>query len=588
MVKQWNQHTTSVVFCTAEGESLDRVFVSEEKLGKQRSVTAIRSILAQLFTQDPALRRDLSSLFNDTIGDADLVRFFLDNYIKTRRETSARRTFILIDAKDNCDEVYIEELLNCLCQLAQNSSFSVCLASQPVAGHIPENLTQLSLEEHNLDDIERLIESHLKADWDERPVLVRKVADKSGGSFSWAQLATNLLNGIIEGGGAQDLVNQVLCEFPTDLYELYQWALGTFSREEKADTAIIMRWVMLSSEPMTLSDLRMAIQLSGESFLPCGDPHAALNVGIPQSMQELQRNGKHFDTPLQFYHWLRSRTCGLLEARPTVDGEKVQQSLGLQQIHPIHESVRLFFLSGRGFAALSSAQTRTGPAGHAIVDRCHYSLLRTILLYLNTSDLSPLVSGQRSPEPEPGHLSDERSPTWRKNVVDQRNLIMSSYPFLRYAVYNLLHHLLSPRSVRYFPPQQTIFEAFSSNDCRIWRRWTALLGETDASAVLAASKSAEEFLQPEFGTVFRLERVFRVVKRTAMGESWFSPYRSLTLRVSHTRELEEAERSEVQRDRKHQPKQKLKVVLKAGNPSLLCTAPRGARSRGTVIAVRRR
>ncbi|KAI8631427.1 hypothetical protein F5Y19DRAFT_493331 [Xylariaceae sp. FL1651] len=574
--KQCKRTANSIIFCNADGQSLDRFFASGSKPGNVRSMMAIRSILLQLFALDNSLRQKLISLFNGNISDSRLARFFLDDYIGSEIRTSARRTFILVDADDSCDTVYIQDLLHCLCQMAQNSNISLCLASRPVMGRIPVNIIQLSLENHSFKDIEQSVHSRLKANWDERSILVRKVAGKANGNFLWAELATNLLNKIIDGGGSQNLADQTLGELPVDLDALYECALGTLSSAEKADAATIMRWVMLAPEPLTLNDLRMAVRLTRTNFLRCWDPHAALDVGIPSSMQALQKTGKHFDTPSQFYYWLRSRTYGLLHTRPSVDDSTVQQSLGLQYVHPTHESVKSFFLSGRGFAALSSGRATAVPPNHDTIDLCHYSLVRTILAYLNTLDLSPLVSGQRLPELGMGLMSLEKSPTWRQTVADQRNLIMSSYPFLQYAVDNLLYHLLSPRSLRYFLPQQAVFHALASNDCRIWRRWTALLGESEPSAILAGSRTAETLLRPEFGAYFRLERVFRAVSRMATGESWFSSSRKIPLAVAHM-----PERAELGNN----PETPLVISRPA---PLSRMTKRGAKSRGTVVMIRRR
>ncbi|RYC62772.1 hypothetical protein CHU98_g3452 [Xylaria longipes] len=572
MEKQWKPATTSIIYCTAEGQGIDR-------LGSIRSITTIRTLVSQLFVHDPNLREKLPGVCGGDISDTDLTRFFLDDYITGKPRTLARRTFILVDAEDSCDDEHIRELLYCLCRMARSSNFSVCLASRPVSEPVPANITQLQLEDHNVEDIAWLIQSRLRGSW-ERSIVVKNIAKKAGSSFLWAQLATNLLNEVIDGGGAQDLMVRVLGELPTSLYGLYERTLGTLSSKEKADATTIMRWVMLSPEPMMLNDLRMAVRLGRTNFLLCRDPQTALDVGLPWSMQELQKTGKQFDTPSQFYQWLCSRTCGLLEARPSDAKGKAQQSLGLQHVYPINESVRSFFLSGRGFAVLSSGRATTTPPDHEAVDLCHYSLLRTILVYLNTSDLSPLVSGNQSPEPKQSISPLETSPTWQRNVVDQRNLITSSYPFLGYAVDNLLYHLLSPRPLRYFLPQQAIFNMFASDDCRIWRRWTALLGETDASAILARCRSAEALLQPEFGASLRLERVFRAVNKMATGDSWFSPRKSLGFPLP--RLSQRSEEDEVAR-----PKLSTSPCL----PSLPLPSRatrRGPRSRGTVVVTRRR
>ncbi|KAI1112578.1 hypothetical protein F5Y14DRAFT_421642 [Nemania sp. NC0429] len=585
MEKQWKSAPVSVVYCTAEDQSLHGTFVPSSKLGTMRCITTIRSVLSQLFVQDLDLRQRLSSLGHGSISDADLTRFFLDDYITAKHHNLARRTFILVDVQESCDDAYIQELLYCLCKMARNSTYTVCLASRAIDGHVPANIAPLEIENHNLGDITLSVQFRLKAGWDERSMFVRKIAENAGGSFAWAHFATNLLNEIIDGGRRRESVDQVLRELPQDLCGLYEWSLGNLSSKEKADATTIMRWVLLAPEPMVLNDLRMAVRLGRTHFLHCYDAQTTLDIGLPWSMQALQRTGKQFDTPSQFYQWICSRTCGLLEARPAVGESKTQQSLGLQRVYPINDSVRVFFLSGRGFAALSSGRATTIQPDDKTVDLCHYSLLRTILMYLNTSDLSPLVSGYRSPgpkpEPEPdpiskpGVLSPDMLPTWRKNVVVQRKLVTSSYPFLEYAVENLLFHLLSPQSLRYFLPQQAIFNMFASNGCRVWRAWTALLGETDASAILARCKSAEGFLRPEFGASFRLERVFRAVKKRANGDSWFTQFtqhegRGLSGHPAPRKIGEDGAEDETARKKPH-----------------IDLSPSSPRSRGTIILKRK-
>ncbi|KAI2622037.1 hypothetical protein GGS21DRAFT_535264 [Xylaria nigripes] len=530
--KQWEPGTASIIYCTAESQNLDRAFMSMTKLGIMRAATTIRSILSQLFAQDLNLRRSLS-LCEGRIDNVDVIRFFLDDYLTNKARMLTRRTFILVDAENTGDDGYIHDLLYILCQMARNSDFSVCLASRPVTGRTPVDSVQLELHQYNLEHIVGLVQSRLRATWEERFVAVRKVAEKARGKFLWAQLATNLLNKVIDGGGGQDLVDQVLGELPVDLYGLYEWILGTLSPKEKAETTVIMRWVMLSAEPMMLNDLCMAVRLGRTHFLVCSDPITALDVGSPWSMQDLQRTGKHFDSPSQFYEWLRARTCGLLETR-AADYRSKAQSLGFQHVHPIHPSIKSFFLSGRGFATLAAGQLKTIPPDHEAVDFCHYSLLRTILMYLNTSDQMPLVSWH-------GPLS-KMSPASRSTMAEERSLIASSHPFLQYAVDNLLYHLLSPQPLRYFLPQRAIFNTFISHDCRLWRRWTALLGETDALKILARCRSAEGLLRPEFGTSIRLERIFRAVNRIATGGSWFSIHKSPRLSIPIPRDVGEKQR----------------------------------------------
>ncbi|KAI0141905.1 hypothetical protein GGR57DRAFT_508862 [Xylariaceae sp. FL1272] len=572
IAKQCKRTTTPIAYCTTEGRCFDRVFVSGSKLSNARSMSAVRCILAQLLPHDPNLRRSLCSYLDGIYDNAKLARFFLDNYLENSIPLLSRRAFVLVDAGDCCEKAHIRDLLYCFSQMARNSDISIILTSRHVVGDNSNQLTRLNIEQYSYDDIELSVRSQLRANWEERVVLVKKIAAKARGNFLWAELTTTLVNELVEGGAAQDLVDQVVEELPAELDGLYDWILGTLSAKEKIDATILMRWVMLACEPMTLNDLCMAVRLTHPD-LQCRDPTTTLSVGPPCSVQEMQRAGKRFDTPAQFYQWMRSRTYGLLETTPAVQSGNTQQSLGLRQVQPVHDSVKSFFLSGRGFAALS-ADRKAGVMCESVpADEGHYSLVHTILAYLNTLDLSPLVSGHTQPQSEPGHLSRGKSPSWRQTVADQRKLIMSSYPFLRYAVDNLLYHMLAPRAMRYFLPQQALFRALYANDCRIWRRWTALQGETDPAVILSRCPSAEEFLRPECGAVYRLERVFHALNKIASGESWLSlkqpkpPLDWLDLEIDELRDMMQ--------------------IPKEEGPSPLLLAKRGPRSRGTVVMSRK-
>ncbi|KAI1170601.1 hypothetical protein F4777DRAFT_594847 [Nemania sp. FL0916] len=584
---QWLRGTASVIYCTAEGSSLGQSLAPDVRLGVMRPVTTIRSLLSQLFAQDPCLRRGLSGLCGSVIGDADLTRFFLDDYIMKKPlplpMALVRRTFILVDTGDTCDDVYIRELLYCLYHLARNSEYRICVASRSISDHVPAGIFQLELADHNAKDISSSILSHLKTDGSNRSAVVRKIREKAGGCFLWAQFAATLLNEAENDRTQRGRAIQRLEQLPADLYELYELVLINLPWRARANCMTIMRWVMLATEPMTLNDLMKAVRLSRMDSLVYCDVETALNVGLPRSVHELQKTGTEYDSPTNFSQWLRSQTGGLLQLRQADGESEGRQSLGLQYVCPAHDSIRSFFLSGRGFAVLKSGQAITTILNHEAVEVCHYGLLWTILVYLNTLDLSPLVGGYHLPGQKQNALSLETS-VWRRNVADQRKLIISSYPFLGYAINNLLYHLLSPRSVRYFIPQQTLYNMFVSNDCRIWRCWTMLLGETDPQAILASSPLAETLLQPEIGASFRLTRVFQAVNKMATGESWFSPWRTVGRSIfpgsPASREREE--------DGRGKSRHNLLSLRPPLSPSLTPEIRRGPRSRGTVILTRRR
>lgn len=606
--RQWASAGASFIWTTAEGHNTDTVFFpgTRRQQHEINPANVYRSLLAQLFLQDPSLRKALLALYNqprdkpEIFDDQLVVTFFADQYIDQKTETPTRRTFVFVDISDEAGPSYVQELICRLSQLARNSDFSICVAS----AHHPEleDNGALSIVMHlrNSDDILRYINLHLIAEWEERNETVMTIGQKAGGVFLWAEIVVNILNAAITEGASQDLIEYTLDEVPGDLHGLYEWMLATLNEREKAESLILFQWVILAAEPMRLNDLFVAIRLTEPApFAAYEDlgPFMALSVGTPISMRELRqlRNSEiTSDTPYQFHRWLRARSIGLLELKTDNRQGVANEPWGLQKVQPIHSSVRSFFLSGQGFACLADGcSTGLVPCDLSpedFIDLSHYSLLRACLTYLNMRDFENLgqtkfhdiVASPTSAstyQPHHAYQIDALSPTSQatltspaattisnlstlvnspigvsspvqvtlqeisfrhKTTVSQRNLIMSSYPFLQYAVENLLFHLLSPRFFRYFSPQHELFLCLSANRFRLWRTWTSLLGTADPGGIFERHTSANTagtgaekgagtgtptgsvnaaaaLLSPVFGARFRLERVFRKLKRLSSG-----------------------------------------------------------------------
>lgn len=362
------------------------------------------------------------------------------------------------------------------------------------------------------------------------------------------------------------------------LDDLYAWKLRRLSVGEARAALVLMQWVMLAPEALRLNELLVAIRLTmlvwpqnlGNTEEQGVDLGArALDIEPPMSLRDLRRRpagGAEYvpaDNPSQFWRWARRISQGLVklegEGRTTTNSSNSKVSsepLGLQRVVPAHESVRRFFLEGRGFQiltpspssqSLSTSKTKQQqppppppPTVEQLIDTSYYALLHTCLVYLNMTDFDSLSRTStttthsntasahiRTPSEPPSEAEEESTRLHRSNAEAQRALVTSSYPLLRYTVDNLLFHLLRPRALRYFPPQARLLRLLTSDGCRIWRRWTRLLGIPDSSssggadvpaAVLdraRARPSAAVLLRPVYGASFRLERVLRRACKTA-------------------------------------------------------------------------
>ncbi|TPX07735.1 uncharacterized protein E0L32_010631 [Thyridium curvatum] len=533
--KQWEPLGASLIWSTAEGKTLDDVFSPGAfHRPHQTSPAAVyRNLLAQLFEQDPRLRKALLMLekrkhdSGHHLEEFHLVSFFLDDYVDQKIETPTLRTFIFVDAADDCGAPYLEELVYSLSQLAQNSDFSICLASSSLPQVFSDNATEIVMHQRNVDDILRFVSLNLIAEWEDRNHTVVEIGHKAGGCFLWAEIVVNILNSAIMEGATQEMIEDTIIDLPDEIDDLYAWLFSTLSPEEKAETMTLMQWVILASEPMRLNDLRIAMQVTKRWHPHELKPYMTFVLGPAGSLRDFPHSASDegaFDTPYHFQRWMRLRSIGLVELRAQGRDGVMYEPLGMQRVQVIHESVRNFFLSGRGFACLSSASHEPPEPGtyspDDLIDHGHLCMLNACLAFLNMTELDPLGQGNCSVAP----MSPAESKYWRQNVRDQRRLVMSSYPFLQYAVDNLVYHLLSPRLFRFFLPQREILRTLSANRSRLWRRWTALLGcnIADPTGTLHACHGSHtrNLLSPVCGARYRLERVFRKLSKMAAMERY--------------------------------------------------------------------
>ena len=207
-----------------------------------------RSLLGQHFIQDPHLRKALIALYekhhevtSNTLEDALVVSFFVDDYINQRIATPARRTFIFIDVSDDCGLSYLRDLLVLahLSQLARNSDFSICVASGDPPCIVEGNATDVIMQHLNANDILRFINSTLVAECEDHHQTVVRIGQKAGGVSLWAEIAVNILNAAIIEGATPDIIDYTLEEMPGDLHGLYEWMLHTLNDRDRGEALIL-------------------------------------------------------------------------------------------------------------------------------------------------------------------------------------------------------------------------------------------------------------------------------------------------------------------------------------------------------------
>ena len=453
-----------------------------------------RGFLAGLFPHDPRLRQTLLSHLDTArepggeamLTDADVVMLF-EEYIAHRVETTSKRTFIFVDASDDCSPTYLTTLASHLTQLARNSDVTICLASDhpSQSQHLHPPPLGISMREHNTDDIAQYVSLNLHTECS--PGTAHEIATRSGGVFLWAEIVVNVLNAAAEEGAPRSLIEEIVAELPGDLYGLNTWILGTLSSEEKADCLALMQCVILSPEAVRLEDLAVATRLI-RPWGPGDTPATVLDL-------KPSPGRRTFDSPHAFHRYMRSRSVGLLELFP-----RDREPLGHRRVRVVHGSVADFFLNGGGYACLAERDV-----GVSFEDAGHYVLLRACLEHLDQADFAAMGYKPSPPLPT-SSLSASTSPNRRK----PHHQVLET-PFLAYAAKNLTYHLLSLTPSRYSIPQLALFHLLAKDNMRLYTRWTILLNVSTPTEVLAASESAEELLARFPAGRLGLERVLRAL-----------------------------------------------------------------------------
>ncbi|TLD25173.1 hypothetical protein PspLS_05923 [Pyricularia sp. CBS 133598] len=102
---------------------------------------------------------------------------------------------------------------------------------------------------------------------EERGEMCEKILHKASGSFLWVRLILQEL----EKTWTRESMEEVLQEVPVDLQEMYLRILRTIQNKSNTELAkTILRWVVLSSRPLTVDELCAAVRLDVNQTLQNG------------------------------------------------------------------------------------------------------------------------------------------------------------------------------------------------------------------------------------------------------------------------------------------------------------------------------
>jgi ankyrin repeat protein len=359
-----------------------------------------RSLLFQLLEKLPDIQNPFEllepNLPNDFDTDIETAKSVFSRMVDRLGEN---RLACFIDALDECEEDQARDMVAFFESLGQYAISShiqmhICFSSRHYPYITIEKGISLVLEDQDghSKDITDYLHSELKARQNKAMQKVQdEILQRASGVFLWVVLVVKMLNKEFDRGRMHALQKR-LDEIPSDLDALFRDIL-TRDTENVEDLILCLQWILYARRPMKPEELYFAI-LAG----------VAAEELAPWNSDEL--------TEQDIQRYILSSSKGLAEMtkskHPTVQF--------------IHESVRDFLLKGNGLDSLRSHLNKNFPGSS------HERLKECCQTYAEV-DISEYLS------------SDTKQPVPSSKEADRTRLLVSAkFPFLEYAVHNVLHH----------------------------------------------------------------------------------------------------------------------------------------------------
>lgn len=355
-----------------------------------------RSILVQLLEKLPALQNilEIPGLTPRPGETYDWTEEQLTNLLDQAIQNLKGSSIVcFIDALDECEEDQIRNMIQFFEHVGESAAtenFHVCFSSR----HYPHISISKSLnlilegQEGHTQDMITYINSELKIG---NSVLANQIRtelqEKASGVFMWVVLVVGILNKEYDKGRIHVLRTR-LQEIPADLHQLFRDIL-TRDREDSNNLLLCIQWVLFTKWALAPEELYFAL-LSNDQY---EWDQSQLSIS------DMER-------------FILNSSKGLTE----VTKSKVPT------IQFIHESVKDYLLKENGLRDI-------WPDLHADVHGDSHERLKQCCL-------NYIVIGK----PAYFRLEAAVEKASSQEADNQRQLARASFPFLEYAVKNVLHH----------------------------------------------------------------------------------------------------------------------------------------------------
>ncbi|KAF2737240.1 hypothetical protein EJ04DRAFT_123709, partial [Polyplosphaeria fusca] len=379
-------------FFNARGEDMEK-----------STIGTYRSLLLQLLERHSALQcvfdsagLSSSSIRPDHKWGIESLKSLLEQAVQNLGQSSV---VCFIDALDECEEEQVRDMIQFFEHVGELSvsasiDFQVCFSSR----HYPHITIRKGLslvlegQEGHSQDIANYLESELKIGKSKIALQIRsELQEKASGVFMWVVLVVGILNKEHDRGRIHALRRR-LQEIPGDLHKLFRDIL-TRDSHNTDELALCIQWMLFAKQPLSPEQLYFAI-LSGvePGTVSKWDPDEVTKNTIKLFILDTSK--------------------GLAEMTTSKK----------QTVQFIHESVRDFLLKEDGLGDVWP-HLRNNLYGQS-----HERLKQCCLTYMSLDIFTPL----KIPNSLPKASSQQ--------AADLRTSANSIFPFLEYAVQNVLHH----------------------------------------------------------------------------------------------------------------------------------------------------
>lgn len=362
-----------------------------------------RSLLFQLLTAIPGLQRVFISLVSGKQKDSENYEWDVEE-LKTIlafaiENLGEQHLTYFINALDECEEDQMRDMVGFLEHLGRVAVSSrirlnICLSSRHYPHISIEKGVQLIMEDQygHGQAIANYVNSELKVGRGKQVDEVKaELLSRARGVFLWVVFVVRLLNKAYDHGKIYALRRR-LREIPDGLDELFADIL-TRDSENKEKLVLCLQWILYAQRPLKQPELYFAIMSGIE----------------PSELTEWDPEEITIDDMENF---ILSCSKRLAEVTRNKD----------QTVQFIHQSVRDFLLQGNGLEKLQF------DLGSNVIKLSQKRLKQCCYGYI-TIDMSQHFSLSKL---LPNDTSGE--------AHGLRTLVSERFPFLEYAVHNLLYH----------------------------------------------------------------------------------------------------------------------------------------------------